>query len=446
MRRWLLLLAAAAVLLAVWVVIRGDDEPECKPPPRDRPARAAGFDLSYPHHPSELLVGYPRVVDPDTEPGLQARRDGLFEKLKIKKLDFLPRIRVAHLALPRPGGDEALLAAARELERHEDLFVYVDPNRCVYLEQQATPDPKRSEQWALDRIEAPAAWTTSPGSQNVVVAVIDSGIDLEHPDLKTRLWTKNGLHGWNVVDDNSDIQDKSDHGSQMAGVIGAVHMNGACIQGIDQDVRLMVLKAFVGSTGDVAHVTKALQYATEEGAHVVNASWSTDQDGTLYLALADAGSEGIVVAAAAGHGGASDDLDSNPSYPCSSGLSNVICVAATTKEADELDSSSSWGVKTVRVGAPGEGIYSTATSQTCKTAPSSPSIATPHVTGVVALIRAKFPNATPSEIATRIDCGDNIPALQPFIRGGNRLNARLALEFPCAATPPTPPSPPQPLP
>ena len=247
------------------------------------------------------------------------------------------------------------------------------------------------EQWALPKIEAPQAWNVTKGDAGVVVAVIDSGIASDL-DLDGQLWTNpceggvangsddacaggtgNGLvddlHGWSFVGTgSSNLDDEFDHGTQVAGVIGAIHDNGLCIKGVAGRVSLMPLKVSgADGIGDVGRIVAALVYAVDASADIVNASWSTDWDQSLRKALQEAETAGILVVAAAGRGELPPaDLDVNASYPCSYGLPNVLCVAATT-QTDGLEAGSSWGKHIVHLGAPGEAIYSTARAGACNT-------------------------------------------------------------------------------
>ncbi len=424
-----------------------------QPPGLER--RERGFDLSFPHRPDELLVALtPAPRDPRSAKELELRRSAVYRRLDMRELAYLPRIRVALLQIPPPGGDDELTRVAAELAAHRELFEYVDPNRLVYLEQQGTPDPRLPDQWALPKIEAPQAWSTTKGDAKVVVAVIDSGIASD-PDLDARLWsnpcegavadgvdnacaggTGNGfvddLHGWSFVGTGSpNLADEFDHGTQVAGVIGAIHDNGVCIKGVAGLVSLMPLKVSgADGHGDVGRIVAALAYAVDASADLVNASWSTDWDASLLKALQDAGAAGILVVAAAGRGElAPSDLDVDASYPCSYGLATVLCVAATT-QGDGLEDGSSWGKSTVQLGAPGEAIYSTARAGACNTR-SGTSLAVPHVVGVGALILAKCKGATPGELRSRLLRGDAAIALQAKTSSGNRLNARRALRGLC---------------
>lgn len=252
-------------------------------------------------------------------------------------------------------------------------------------------DPKWPKLWGLGKINAPAAWDTSVGSAGVVAAVIDTGIDLGHPDLAGNLWQNpgeipgngrdddgNGLVddvvGYDFAADNqgnndSDPSDIEGHGSHVAGIIAAVGDNGTGVCGVTWNTRIMALKGFRpdGYLYDSDEI-EALQYVTRMKVDhhipiaVVNASYGSSGFSSVlnetYKAVGDAG---IVVTAAAGNGGDDDTGDDNdmiPFYPASYSLETIVSVAATDPD-DNLGSFSNFGATSVDIAAPGVAIYST---------------------------------------------------------------------------------------
>jgi subtilisin family serine protease len=435
---------ALAAALGAWPG-GGRAQPAPPPLPRD-------LDLADPHRPDELLVVLPPVASPEWERQAERERGEIYRRLGVRELLRMERIRVAILQLRPPGGDAALEAVAAELRQHRDLFARVDPNHLVFLAQ-GSQDPHVAEQWGLQKIEAPAAWAITLGSASVKVAVIDSGIDTTHPDLDGQLWENaaevsgvpgsdddgNGyvddLHGWSWAELGSggatdkgspDVEDERDHGTQVSGVIGAEHQNGACIRGVAGEVRLIPLKV-VGMTGeaDVGRVVAALEYAVGVEADIVNLSASTSHDPELLLALQDASK--LLVVAAAGQEGR--DLDVNVSYPCSFLLPNVVCVTATDQN-DDLIPDGNVGNATVHLGAPGEEIVSTIRQSGCGSHSGS-SLAAPYVTGVAVLVKARCPDASVADIRARLLDGDPVTSLAGKTVSGTRVNARRALGEEC---------------
>jgi subtilisin family serine protease len=246
--------------------------------------------------------------------------------------------------------------------RMDPSVLYVEPDYPVSVT--TTPsDPLFAEQWALENtgqnggkagadIGAPAAWTVSTGSPDVLVAVIDTGVDYKHPDLAPNMWS--GL-GWNFVEDNDDPMDIHGHGTHVAGTIAAVADDGFGMVGVAWEARVMALKALSNSgSGLTSDIAEAVTFASDNGADVINMSLA---GGSYSQALYDAiaASDALVVCAA---GNSGSDNDSSPQYPAAYNLDNIVSVAATDS-ADKLASFSNYGAESVDVGAPGVAILST---------------------------------------------------------------------------------------
>lgn len=367
--------------------------------------------------------------------------------------------------------DADLADAARQL-RASNLTDEVAANSLVYFQQSQTSvpnDPEFASQWSLQstRIDAPGAWAITKGSHAVVVAVVDTGIEIDHPDLAANLWLNscedldgNGkaeagdedgadtfcpdevesdgypddFHGWNFVSLNNDVTDLVPHGTHVAGIVGAVTGNEIGVAGIAQ-VRLAIVKVGNAFITDVIRVAAGIDYAVDIGADVLNTSFTTANHYLLDAAVKRAATAGVVVVAASGegqYGGA--DLAIYPTYPAAYPYDNVIAVTSTTN-ADGLDPDANYGATVVELGAPGTLIESTLAGGYFVR--SGTSMATPHVTGVVALIRSVRPDATVSEIRQCLSQGDPLPALIGKTEWGVRLNARRALQA-CAPSHPGP--------
>ncbi|MFM7034768.1 MAG: S8 family peptidase [Planctomycetia bacterium] len=299
-------------------------------------------------------------------------------------------------------------------------------------------------------IHATTAWDITTGSKSVVVAVIDSGIDLTHPDLAANIWTNPGeiagngidddsngfvddVHGWNFVDNSPNVQDGYGHGTHVSGIIGAVGNNGMGIAGINWSVSIMPLKFQdnfgLGYTGEAI---AALNYATmmrrDHGINVVvtNNSWGggTGLSGMLQEAIRAQGEAGITFVAAAGNGAA--DCDVSPRYPACLDLPNVISVAASDRY-DNLAIFSNYGSSTIDLAAPGIGIYSTLPGGNYGYL-SGTSQAAPQVSGVVAMLAAVKPAITVAEVRAAIfGSVDSVAGLVGKTVTGGRLNAEAAL-------------------
>ena len=333
-------------------------------------------------------------------------------------------------------------------------------------------DPSFSTEWGLQNtgqydgtagidIAATKAWDITTGSRSVVVAIIDSGIDLTHPDLVSNLWTNPGevagngldddhngfvddIHGWDFIDNDGVPQDGLGHGTHVAGIIGATGNNGIGITGVNWQVSLMVLRVQndfgIGSTSAVIN---ALEYATkmrrDYGINVVVTNNSWEAAGGYSSLLEDVirrqGEAGITFVAAAGNHGT--DSDVLPRYPGNYALPNVISVASLTPYGG-LAASSDYGATTVDLAAPGTLIQSTWKGGGYGML-SGTSMAAPFVSGTVALLAAAKPGITVAEVRAAI-LGSTTPvaALVGRTVTGGRLNARAALAFIGAAPAPAP--------
>jgi len=296
-------------------------------------------------------------------------------------------------------------------------------------------------------IDAPDAWAITTGSPSVIVAVVDTGVDYTHPDLAANIWQNpqeiiNGIdddgngyiddvRGWNFVSKNNDPMDDNGHGTHCAGTIAAVGNNGIGIAGTAWNVKIMPLK-FLNAQGSgyVSDAISAILYANQKGAAVISNSWS----GTGYTqSLKDAiDASSAVVVCAAGNSGA--NADTSPQYPAAFSSSNILSVAATDYN-DKLASFSNYGATSVDLAAPGVSIYSTTKSGSYQYL-SGTSMATPHVSGVAALLKSQNPSMSATQIRSRIISSvDAISSLSGKVASGGRLNAAKALGMTPTPTP-----------
>ena len=362
---------------------------------------------------------------------------------------------------------------AAQYRAMSELVVYAEPNYKIKIDDpiQNDPikdglfrssashpnDPQFSDQWALHNqgqdggraradIDALKAWETTTGSEDVVVAVLDTGVDFTHVDLRENMWirpesipaytdnelgTFNDLNGFNGTDRIADPMDDNGHGTHCAGIIGAEGDNGEGISGINWHVKIMPLK-FLGrsGSGSTDDAIEAINYAIDRKRHGVNiriisASWgSTSRSQALEDTIRAAGDAGILFVAAAGNDGS--DNDRRPHYPSNYDLPNVVSVAALDRN-DQLAGFSNFGAKTVHVAAPGKDILSTWLKDTYREA-SGTSMATPYVSGIAALIVATQPNISMEKLRERlIKSVDKIDSLTGKVESGGRICAAKAV-------------------
>lgn len=284
------------------------------------------------------------------------------------------------------------------------------------------------------------------GSKNVLVAIIDTGLDWTHPDLKKNIYTNSGeakilsdnnldddhngfiddIHGWNFINNTNNTNDDSGHGSHVAGIIGASGNDGIGITGVNWNVSLMPLKAldFTG-TGAISNAIDALNYARQMKAKIINMSIASNEYSKIFEdAIRAARNEGILVVTAAGN--AHTDNDRRPTYPANYNSENILSVAATD-QGDELTIFSNYGLSSIHVAAPGYDIYSTSYHGEYAFLKGT-SMACPHVTGVAALLLSVNPNMSPSEIKERlILTSDPVRLLKNKIVSEGRINAYNAI-------------------
>jgi subtilisin family serine protease len=265
-------------------------------------------------------------------------------------------------------------------------------------------------------IDCPEAWDISTGSASFVIADIDTGMQWTHPDLDGNVWSNPGeiagngvdddgngyvddVRGWDFYSVDNNPDDEDGHGTHTAGTIGAEGNNGIGVAGVNWQCKLMPLRflgPFGGSTSDAI---LAVNYAANKGVRVSNNSWGGGGFSQgLYDAINAAKAVNHVFVAAAGNNGSNND--SSPFYPASYNLTNLISVAATDNR-DNRASFSNYGAVSVDLGAPGVNVASTYSASGYAYL-SGTSMATPHVTGVVALVEALNPSWTYQQVITRI--------------------------------------------
>jgi subtilisin family serine protease len=411
--------------------------------------------------PATVAAGEPRAASQETVPGQLVV--GFDEDTSASQ---------QHKAIVEAGGKieqhvrsiDAAVVAARTGNTTNDVadqlassdsVAFVEPNYVVHSSR-IPNDAGFAKLWGLRNtgqlggtagadINATEAWDVITGG-DVTVAVTDTGIDYRHPDLDGNVWSNpadppngndddgNGyvddVHGIDLANGDSDPMDDSGHGSHVAGIIGAEGNNLIGVTGVDWKVRLMALK-FLDKNGDgnTADAATAIDYAVDEGAKVINASWGGPAfSHTLYAAVSRAADHGVLFVAAAGNAGA--DSDSSPDYPAAFDLPNVISVAATDPE-DKLLDFSNYGRKTVDLGAPGDEIYSTVPTKINPSGYatySGTSMAAPYVSGAAALYWAHSPGSTLDQVRNGIlQSVDPLPSLSGKTVTGGRLDVAKAL-------------------
>lgn len=343
----------------------------------------------------------------------------------------ITKLRADVVKVPPPLEDE-LINKLKQDPRVES----VQPDFVATLDM--TPnDQYYSKQWAWPKMSVDKLWDTSTGSESVIIAEIDSGVNANHEDLKGRFIT-----GYDFTNDDNDPTDDNGHGTAVAGILGAISNNGLGVAGACWKCKIMPLKA-IGSNGSgpTSELAKAITYAVDHGASLISMSISSDGDSSVLKSAVDyATSKGVQMITSAGNTGIS-----SPRYPAS--YDSVISVA-NTDQNDVLAKSSTYG-QTVDVAAPGQEFPTTDWKTTNGySAWSGTSFSTPATAGTYAVLKSMFPKATMAEMREAIT--KNVDTCCDGKIAGGRVNAVKAAAFlqskyPTGTTPPTP-TPPTPTP
>jgi subtilisin family serine protease len=350
--------------------------------------------------------------------------------------------------------------------RNDPRIEYIEPNYLGSIDSTFPNDPNFSQLWGLNNtgqnggtldadIDAPEAWDIATDSSDMVVGVIDTGVDYTHPDLADNIWTNPGetagdgidndgngyiddIHGYDFVNNDGDPMDDNSHGTHVSGTIAGRGNNSTGVAGVNWSGQIMGVKWIAGDGfGDTFDAIQAVEYTTimknNYGVNInlTNNSWRIPAYSQgLSDAIAASGSAGQLFIAAAGN--YEQDTDTDPMYPAAYNLDNIISVAATDRN-DNIALFSNYGATTVDLGAPGVDIYSTVPGNTYDSYDGT-SMASPHVAGVAALLWSQYPSLTASEIKdTLLATVDPIAALDGITVTGGRLNAYQALLGPTAS-------------
>ena len=383
------------------------------------------------------------------------RRNDARLKEKIPKTD------VSVVDLPK---DLSVDKAVKLYDKSPNI-AYAEPDYILY--PTATPrDPYYKNMDNLNNIgqrggtpdsdiDAPQAWNTTTGSASTIVGVIDTGVDISHPDLRNNIWTNPGesgtdalgrnkatngkdddgngyvddVHGWDFLHNDNSVYDPADgdeHGTHVSGTIAAQGNNGIGVTGVNWHAKIMPLK-FIGPTGGyTSDAEAAIHYAIDNGAKITNNSWGGRgyYSQSLKDAITAAQNAGVLFVAAAGNEGTNND--STLFYPASFDNANIISVAATT-DRDALAYFSNYGSTSVDLGAPGVGILSTLPGNTYGRYGGT-SMASPQVASVASLIKSRHPEYGYGTIKAQIlRYADKKASLRGKVATGGRLNAQASV-------------------
>jgi subtilisin family serine protease len=376
-------------------------------------------------------------------------KDGIAESIKSKfrgtyNMEEADEIKSLDIEVVNIEDCKDVLKLVKELANNK-IIEYVEPN-YIYYPTMMPNDEYMDKLWGFDNeddidINAPEAWDITLGSEDVVVGVIDQGIDVNHPDIVNNVWVNeneipddgidndnNGyiddINGWDFVNNDNTVYDGYEpHGTHVAGTIAASINNEIGVAGVAPKVKVMSLK-FIGlEGGKLADAIKAIEYANKMGIKITNNSWG----GGLYSrALKDAitNYNGVFVAAA-GNNGFNNDIFH--AFPASYRNSNIISVAAIDREG-KLAKFSNYGFFTVDVAAPGVDIYSLEHRNRYQYLKGT-SMASPHVAGVAALLLSEDSSLSTKEIRdTIMSTVKPLSSLENKTVTGGMVDAKKALD------------------
>ena len=403
-----------------------------------RPARASGRSiLVEPLEPRTLLSGDDLFVRFAAGESASAQRSVL-EALGASVVTKYPD----GPELISPGKGISAASAIQKLDTNPGV-VYAAPDSTIHIA--STPalpnDTNFGQLWGLNNannvdIDAPEAWQVTIGTPSTIVAVIDTGIDLNNPDFAGKIWTNpgndaaegypNDLHGWNFITNTPNVQDDDGHGTHVSAIIAAVGDNNYGVIGVDPKAQIMPLKFLdANGNGSTSDAVSAIYFAVQHGAKVINASWGgVDSSAPLDDAIAYANAHNVVFVTAAGNDGTNNDIF--PSFPASYRQPNELSVAAVDRNGN-LASFSDYGPSTVDLAAPGVDIISdvpTSIDPSGLQDLSGISMSTAYVSGVAALVSGLAPQLTAAQVVQRLDATTKaLPSLAGLTISGGIVDA-----------------------
>jgi hypothetical protein len=383
--------------------------------------------LAHPHVENEIMVRF----HPGTE---QMDRNTIFSQIGAQvKSEYMlvPDLYCLQIGVP-------VSHAIRALEFRGDILRYVEPVYVLEYFDTLPNDPDFSQLWGMANINAPVAWDSSTGTPSLRVAIIDSGIDLTHPDLQANIISNaadpidgldndnNGLvddhHGWDFNSNDNDPTDGNGHGTHTSGTVAAVGNNGLGVVGVNWNCEIIPLRVGDQSLSSSA-IYASVDYACEMGAKVSNNSYGGGGYSQTFFDIIESAGENCqhVFCAAAGNDGVE-----GASYPAAYELENIISVAAINTD-DSLASFSQYGIPSVDIGAPGVGILSTTPGG--YSSYSGTSMATPHVAGVAALVHGMLADASALEVIEILTENSRpTSSMTGIVNSGGVLDAAAALD------------------
>jgi subtilisin family serine protease len=336
-------------------------------------------------------------------------------KYETRVKNIIPKINVMVVEIPESKTSQNFLQTLK----NDKEVLFAEPD--IKVEADNFNDPMFNEQYALKKVDAVNAWAVNQGNQSTVIGIIDTGVDLDHPDLKSKL-----LDGYNAINPGTPPKDDARHGTHVAGIASAIGDNSIGISGLAPKCKILPIKVLGNGTGSIATISDGLIWAADHGADVVNMSLGTyTEEKTLGEAVKYALGKNVVCVATMGN----DNMEKRR-FPA--GFPGMIAIGSTD-ENDKKSTFSNYG-DWITVSAPGTNILSTLPTYMSPNGygkMSGTSMAAPLVTGLVGLIRSQSKGLSPAETAKILKAGSDDLGDAGFDKyfGAGRINASKTLNL-----------------
>ncbi len=336
-------------------------------------------------------------------------------KYQTRVKNIIPKINVMVVEIPESKTSQNFLQTLK----NDKEVLFAEPD--IKVEADNFNDPMFNEQYALKKVDAVNAWAVNQGNQSTVIGIIDTGVDLDHPDLKSKL-----LDGYNAINPGTPPKDDARHGTHVAGIASAIGDNSIGISGLAPKCKILPIKVLGNGTGSIATISDGLIWAADHGADVVNMSLGTyTEEKTLGEAVKYALGKNVVCVATMGN----DNMEKRR-FPA--GFPGMIAIGSTD-ENDKKSTFSNYG-DWITVSAPGTNILSTLPTYMSPNGygkMSGTSMAAPLVTGLVGLIRSQSKGLSPAETAKILKAGSDDLGDAGFDKyfGAGRINASKTLNL-----------------
>ena len=328
----------------------------------------------------ELIVAFFDLISEDRIQEIIAAEGGTI-------VGTIPALGLYQISMPGDGTAAGIYAAIEAFEEYPEVE-YAEASYAAELDEFTPNDTKFGSQSNMTTIRADEAWVVAKGSNSVTIAVIDTGVDYKHDDLKDKV-----IKGKNYADGNDDPHDTHGHGTHVAGIAAAKSNNNIGVAGVAWESKILAIRWTDGSNGSDTSLAASIRYAADNSAKIINISGGTSDTKKLKRAIEYANKKGLLICASAGNSG-----KEKKRYPGS--YDECFCVGNTT-DSDNRSGGSSYGTW-VDISAPGENVWSTVPDNKYDDKTGT-SMSTPLVAGAAAVVWSKHPSWTATQVRERLE-------------------------------------------